>query len=877
MGDVGEDSEDVLRALAHATNASLPTVLVTQGGLRVLDGEAAETLAAIGGFDVRGVIGSGGMGVVYDGYDKTLQRAVAIKVLRRHRHSEAAAARLLREAQALARLSHPNVVTVYEAGIDDGRVFLVLEKVTGNNARLWRAARERDIAAVIDVYRQAGRGLAAAHAAGLVHRDVKPENILVGDDGRVRITDFGLVSGMDDLVLSADEDEGPDAGASPTRTGAVVGTLPYIAPEAHQGGDVGVRADQWSFCVALWEAIEGHRPHAPLAPPELVKAICAGELAETRRVPAALRRVLVRGLDKDPVRRFASLDELLAAVDGATRRKRTSLVAGSVAGIALAGLGVGFAATRGGGSSSGSSGSAIVPEPPPVATLIEQPGACPYMPAIVGDTLVFDDGNGDLWKIPKGGTPVALTTDERIDWRPGRGRRAGEAVYTSQGKDGDRAAFIDVATGKTEPLAIASSSLAVGGGAVFYTRADVSEIRRVHAGVDTVVASLPAGLWPYTIAVNERGDKLAITTAFDRSAPRLCVADVPIASTAVHAATCRDAEDVTPGRAAFAPDGTIYYQTAHGIRRRRGTEDILWLPDVVAYGGIDVAPDGSWLVYSTDRPRAATLTAVGGTKPVLAANFWGAAGAADGSWVYTRVEKGKPDALVVQTRDGTSRVVIPAMGKLSFPAVDATGKHAAVAHEGEKPGIYTVDLYPYPPVRISETSGDSNPVWLHDGRVAFTRWDAAGKPSVMIVDPAKGSDGDAARKPAHPQPRVTGDPLPTGELVLIGIDGHTLYVWNPATGAERSVPLTGITEQILQVSASPDGKTLIVEAGETTLWSVSLDGTSPPHVVMKAPLCATTAKAAFDEAGTVFVPLSGWQGELYRVDLTPSQAGDAPH
>ena len=196
--------------------------------------------ATYGRFVVIGVLGSGGMGVVLSAYDPKLDRNVALKLLRPEVWSAAsggARERLQREAQAMARLSHPNVVTVYEAGQVGDREFLAMELVDGETLRAWQRAEPRAWRDALAIYIAAGRGLAAAHAAGLVHRDFKPDNVLIGRDGRPRVGDFGLVS----------------VGAEP-RT--VRGTPAYMAPEQWSAAeDIDARADQFSFCVALWEAI----------------------------------------------------------------------------------------------------------------------------------------------------------------------------------------------------------------------------------------------------------------------------------------------------------------------------------------------------------------------------------------------------------------------------------------------------------------------------------------------------------------------------------------------------------------------------------------------------------------------------------------------
>jgi serine/threonine protein kinase len=203
-------------------------------------------------------LGAGGMGVVHRAYDTVLDRAVALKLLPSHGgwRSGPARTRLLQEAQAMARLTHPHVVGVFDAGEVDGQVFIAMELVEGTTLRDWLQASARGWREVVEVFTAAGRGLAAAHAVGLVHRDFKPSNVLVGRDGRVRVTDFGLAHAAPGEPLPGTAPGLMDR-APP---GLAVGTLAYMAPEQFAGGAVDARADLFSFCVAFWEALHGELP-----------------------------------------------------------------------------------------------------------------------------------------------------------------------------------------------------------------------------------------------------------------------------------------------------------------------------------------------------------------------------------------------------------------------------------------------------------------------------------------------------------------------------------------------------------------------------------------------------------------------------------------
>ncbi len=291
-------------------------------------------------------IGSGGMGVVYAAYDPELDRRVALKLLRRAAEdgSSLGRARLLREAQAMAKVSHPNVITVFDVGTLGESVFVAMELVVGEDLRAW-LDRPRSVDEILAVFVQAGRGLAAAHAVGLIHRDFKPGNVLVGNDGVVRVADFGLARRIgaprvEPPVVEVLETplSGTTVRDSVTRTGAVIGTPAYMAPEQHLGRELDARADQFSYCIALWEALTGARPFTATHPVELMIEITRGEIAPGRdaAIPGWIRAVLVRGLSVEPARRFPDMDALLAALARDPRRTRRRLaIASGAAALAI--------------------------------------------------------------------------------------------------------------------------------------------------------------------------------------------------------------------------------------------------------------------------------------------------------------------------------------------------------------------------------------------------------------------------------------------------------------------------------------------------------------------------------------------------------------
>ncbi|MBL9020296.1 MAG: serine/threonine protein kinase, partial [Myxococcales bacterium] len=482
-----DEIDALLRQVAHAPPAgagSVPAVAFGSDGVTVRD--EPEMPERLGRFALRRTLGAGGMGIIYEAHDPTLDRSVAIKCLR----AEGAepAARLLREAQALGRLAHPNVVTIFEVGQDGDRVYLAMELVHGTTARAWRAAAPRTEREILDVWHQASAGLAAAHAAGLVHRDVKPENVLVGDDGRVRIGDLGLAAAYAAPSAEPEARAPADPLATPlTQTGTLLGTPPYMSPEALEGGAVDARGDQWSLCVSLWEALSGERPFTGATQAELAAAIRARPITRGRdAIAPALRAVLERGLSVEPAARWPSIAALVTALDAAattpprSRRTRRRVWIGAGAGgvVALAATWVALDRDR---PSPPAAHEGFAP-PAAAAVRLTEPGACPYMP-IYGDdhTVVFDDGNGDLWKLPRGGTATPLVSGPTNDWRPSRGQHSGEIIFArTGGKPGKRGGRTTLDGRALDDVAIDSASFAYAREVLFYARTDLGEVRRVR-------------------------------------------------------------------------------------------------------------------------------------------------------------------------------------------------------------------------------------------------------------------------------------------------------------------------------------------------------------------------------------------------------------
>ncbi len=314
----------------------------------------------LGRFVIIDKVGQGGMGEVHRAYDPTLQREVALKLVRTGGRDggddDERQQRTLREAQAMARISHPNVVPVFDAWTQGQQVCIAMEYVAGQTLRRWVGDGSRSVEQILAVYVQAGRGLAAAHRQGMVHRDFKPDNVIVDEDGRARVLDFGLALAVSQQDTPAPSEDPPSGDSSPgdwsvsdasasgserlTRTGAVMGTPAYMAPEQHFGATAEPAADQFAFCVALYEALCGQRPFVGANLAEVARAKSDGRIPpppESSAVPKHVRLALERGMAVEPTDRWPSMEALLEVL-ARRRRSRWWWLAGAAAAAGMVSL-----------------------------------------------------------------------------------------------------------------------------------------------------------------------------------------------------------------------------------------------------------------------------------------------------------------------------------------------------------------------------------------------------------------------------------------------------------------------------------------------------------------------------------------------------------
>ncbi len=351
-------SGDLSAELTHANLAESDPQGMTLANVQPMSLEASkgyERGQLVGRYVVVEQLGAGAMGVVYRAFDPDLDRGVALKLVRvrsaAERKNLEIRARLLREAQAIAKVTHPNVIQVFDVGTIEDGVFVAMEFVDGTTLKRWMRAKARPWPEVVRVFLAAGSGLAAAHQAGLVHRDFKPDNVMLSHDGRIKVLDFGLARAA--LGISTETGDGDDGLRTPsglsgssdpptpmeqslTQDGALVGTPAYMAPEQHASAKTTARSDQFSFCVAMWEALYAERPFEGESRLALATNLAQGRLRTPpadRDVPRWIKDALLIGLAIDPLQRHPTVTHLLEQLqqDPGQRRKRVALGAGALA------------------------------------------------------------------------------------------------------------------------------------------------------------------------------------------------------------------------------------------------------------------------------------------------------------------------------------------------------------------------------------------------------------------------------------------------------------------------------------------------------------------------------------------------------------------
>jgi len=818
-------------------------------GPRIRIGRPSGQPERLGRYTIVKLLGRGGMGAVFEARDAELDRGVAIKVLRDDRETEELTEGLRREAQALAKLVHPNVVTVYDVGSAQGQLFVVMQLIDGEPIDHWLRAHGAGPADIVAAFREGGRGLSAAHAADLVHCDVKPANVLVDRDGVVRVSDFGLAR------------IGAETAAS------ISGTPRYMAPEQF-GGIATAASDQYSFCVALWEVLAGEPPFpdASLGDAEVVRTRTPREMPRSARVPGYVVRALLRGLSADPNDRFPAMDALLHAL--APPAWRRWAIGGALGGVALGAAVVAtFALTAPAPAVRAPTDADFVALPKigarrAVTHYGKDVSAC--TPAFDGDHIVFDRTEQDavdLYTVAlAGGEPRQLTSSPIWEWRANPGRHPGEVIHLLQDPSNAteaKVAYLDTATGhETVAATVNTPDASVIDDGIVYISTEERDLRRLVRGQDIVLAHAPAGHLFHYLAVSHHRDRVAAIAAKEGDM-QLCIVDVKTGGN-----TCAATKALETRPTFGSDDRVLYYNGLDGIHRQvlATGADALIVPDAVSKGGLAVADDGRAIVYSNCGSREQLVDWT--TQKVLVDDPDAStpSGATTHHFVWVRWQRGHP--VLMAGGDGPEiQLTEPQFGPISEPAMSPNGELVAFRSGPPHSGIYTVTLQPGSAVqRISDNEHDRLPVWIGDDQLAFTRKDDRGIPTVFIT----ASDGAMQRQiPGAGRTAVGG----RDHRLLIATN-RKLYWIDLVTGRESQGPeLNASVKNNAFVATSPDGRWLLVESGaEGQLARMRLD---PPSRF--EPLAALSSGQTVEGSpsitndGHVLLAPESWSGNIYMV------------
>ena len=910
----------------RAEPAAAPLAYDTTRALGPDEARAAPSSPAmgqrIGRYQLGRLLGQGGMGVVYRARDPELDRALAIKLVQAGGGS-AGHARVLREAQAMARLRHPHVVPVFDVGVHDGAVFLVMPLLEGGTLGAWMRGGRRPWREVVARFLAAARGLAAAHAVGLVHRDFKPDNVLLGAGDEVQVADFGLaraVRGADDDRAQAAAEPGDDGGArsaSPlssdvTAAGTVLGTPAYMAPEQLDGAVVDARADQFSFCVALYEGLYRQRPfEADGRATDLITlrdAIRVGPARPAKAdgdVPGWLRAIVVRGLREAPGERWPSMAALIAAIERRLRRPRRIALAGlaAVAGAGLVTMAIVVARGAGGGR----------PAAPPTspapgyaldrATRVTFAG-CAAQPtfAPAGDRIAYVQRRG------------AASTLIVRDLGTGAERSLGpgaEPAFSPDGRrlaafDGGRVVILDLADPAAAPRPLGPTSSAprwLDDATVVVGVGDRVIARAVGDGSERELGRVPEGHLVRATAVG--GGRLVVIHRPDASLAEAVVAEVR---------PDRSLRELRRGVLSTAgvhldPAGAdVYY-----VQRRNSNQYQVFIQplaggdpspistDTTPAGGFDVAPDRRRLAYSScaEAARIVALPRTGAARDVTAGGAWrdNAPLPLDANHlIHTSTRAGLIQLWLLDRATGDDRPLVPPESSQPALSPDRVTLAYAAVTDGNLLGLRIAPL-----ARLATASAAPSPATvasvrpLTDGHVdrgarfsrdgatvVFLRETDAGQALYRIATAGGEATpliaGPASAPPSAPAPAPA--PVEVRAFDLSPVDDRVVYVaagdtasplWQVALDGSGRAPVAGaaaLGAAIRLVRFTADGRRLLVVDADRRLLELDLaTGAVAPRWQVDGSEFSAIGAAAYDVDGnTVLASLTSRAGDLWIGD-----------
>ncbi|HEX3761334.1 MAG TPA: protein kinase [Kofleriaceae bacterium] len=839
--------------------------------------------ARFGRYVVLDWLGAGGMGVVYSAHDPDLNRKVALKVLRNDGDDRLPFRDLLlAEAQAMAQLAHPNVVTVFEVGSVDDRVFLAMELIEGQTLAGWLRASRRKPGEILAMFVAAGRGLAAAHAAGLIHRDFKPDNVLVGNDGRVCVTDFGLARPAPLSTDSAPRDPSDPAAARAPQTG-LAGTLAYMAPEQYLGRSVDARADQFSFAVGLYEALYGERPSAspPVSgdPPAVTTPLLRG-------VPVALRQTLLRALRRDPDERYPSITELLAALTPPPRRARHLAVAAiaSLVGAALA-LAATAAVVRALGAPR---------EPRAVVRAVHRltfprdsrgSRGCAGMPSFATDgrTLVYDDeapdGDTQLYALD-----LASGSSRQLTWLPGINR------YAEVSPDGRRVAYVHDEDGlrhlRVLPVADRGAPRTIGlmpkGGKVMWLSAAVvaaADAQGNITGWDIDDTAAP----PQVIhLLHDR--RLSMVSAFRDGGLAIDWVEVEgearLGIGVLERGRLRVlADHVAPagGDVVAAPSKqAVYFTTRHGA-----VDDLMRAPraggelqtvggGVVPSYGFSISADGRQLAFSTCKhnSRLLRLEDDGPPVPVMPSGDWyddDPFTVDDRHLLFSSNRTGSVQLFVRDSGNGEVHAVGPeGGGQLGGVSQDRRW----FVYAGRAPaGIWLGSIDgATPPRRLTDDASDAQPTFSHDDRHVIFERRTGDDLHLWIVPAAGGAARQLVATPSRvPMTSAVDDRIFFVEYSELGVRLMVTDEHGGAAAAAAPPMLTRSEGNTWGHVRSRDGRRILMVRGGYEIVEVDVDSDRPPRTKHRLHQWILAVNYAADDQHVIASVIRG-EGDLWLAE-----------